>query len=303
MRISPKIKQICRASLCTGVALLSLSGCWVPQVVEGVRPEIFDPEPVPPAEVARQSRTSKEVALATRMVEISQTTARLLQMHGQIGRQRQAVANHLTFSPSAVGATQTRDFPWQYQNKDYVYYDAQNGRSYTLSLLNAAGEKPGFDALGLASYGDEPLPSRSFPPVKQYQLRLSETRYGKSVAFRTTGTWPEQVPAQGTFMTRVEGTGVEPDVDLGFENLTFSLSGESNVNTEFTGELSFKADIDGQTYDGFGRLDRNGFVESVDIFQNGRTQLTIRRQPDTSSALSPFNWQVQKEGRVLASIS
>lgn len=281
-----------KIGLLVGAMSSVFSSCWVPQVVEGVRPEIFDPAPTPPPEVARQSLTSKEVALATRMAELSQTAADVLMTHSFISRQRQAVANHVYYN---VKQAQPQ---WRYQEGVYTYYDAQLGYQYTLNFLNAAGENPGFDLLGFASYGDEPLPAKQFPNVKDYQLKLSETRHGKSVVFQSQGRWPDQVPLQNDFSTPITGSGAEPSVNLGFENLKMTLSGQASVSAGFTGDLSFEAEIEGRSYSGFGRLDSAGYVDRVDIQYNGVTVLSIERQSDSTP-----RWQVIKAGQVLGSVA
>jgi hypothetical protein len=276
----------------TGSVLIS--SCWVPQVVEGVRPQIFDASPTPPPEVARQSLTSKEVALATRMIEISQTTANLFATHATIAQQRQAVANHLYYN-----VKQSNFALWRYQAGDYVYYDTQKGHQYTLALQSATGEKPAFDVLGLDSYGAAPLPAQRFPKVQQYMLNLSETRYGKSLGLQTQGRWPDQVPLRDGFITDVTGTGIEPNVDLGFEDLTLTLSGKVDVSASFTGELSFVAKIEGRSYSGFGRLDASGYLNTVNLQHNGVPLLSIER----STATTVPHWNVIKAGQVLGSVS
>lgn len=286
MKIQRNILMALWASTCL------LSGCWVPQVVEGVRPEIFDPAPTAPPEVAKQSLTSKEVALATRVTEISQTAADVFMTHSFITRQRQAVANHVYYN---VKQTQPQ---WRYQEGIYTYYDMQLGYQYTLNFLNAAGENPGFDLLGFASYGDEPLPAKTFPDVKDYRLKLSETRQGKSVVFETQGRFPDQVPLQQNFSTTVSGSGAEPSVNLGFENLKMTVSGQASASMGFTGDMSFEATIEGRVYSGFGRLDAAGFVNQVDIQHNGITVMQIERQADSSTP----RWQVKKAEQVLGTV-
>lgn len=287
-----------RSSWLRGLTCLAgtvlMSSCWVPQVVEGVRPQIFDASPTPPPEVARQSLTSKEVALATRMIEIAQTAANLFVTHATIAQQRQAVANHLYYN-----VKQSNFGLWRYQDGDYRYYDAQKGHQYELSLQSASGDTPNFDVLGLNSYGTAPLPAQTFPNVQQYLLNLSETRYGKSVALQTQGRWPDQIPLRGSFMTDVTGSGIEPNINLGFENLKLTLSGKVDVSASFEGELSVVADIEGRTYSGFGRLDAAGYLDTVNLQHNGITLLSIER----STATNPARWNVMKAGQVLGSVS
>lgn len=276
------------------VGSVLISSCWVPQVVEGVRPQIFDAAATPPPEVARQSLTSKEVALATRMIEIAQTAADLFGTHATIAQQRQAVTNHLYYN-----VKQSNFAFWRYQEGNYRYYDAQKGHQYQLSLQSAAGDAPDFDVLGLSSYGAAPLPAQSFPNVQQYALNLSETRYGKSVALQTQGRWPDQIPLRGGFMTEITGTGIEPNVDLGFEDLKLTLSGNVDVAAGFEGELSFVAQIEGRSYSGFGRLDSAGYLNTVGLQHNGIMLLSIER----STATNAPHWNVIKSGQVLGSVS
>lgn len=294
-----KSKQTIPLKKCSGLLLSSLllSSCWVPQVVEGVRPQIFDASPTPPPEVARQSLTSKEVALATRMIEISQTAAAHFTVHGEIARQRQAVANHLYYNVQQFQSSQIA--LWRYAEGDYVYYDSQKGHQYTLSFQNAAGENPGFDLLGMASYGEAPLPAKTFPAVQDYTLKLSETRYGKSVALQTRGHWPDQIPLRGSFMTEISGSGVEPNVNLGFEDLTLLLSGKADAAAGFEAEMSFNASIEGKVYNGFGRLDSTGYLDTINIQHNGITVLSIER----NTAENTPRWHVIKDGEILGSVA
>lgn len=282
-----------RGLVCLAGTVL-ISSCWVPQVVEGVRPQIFDADPTPPPEVARQSLTSKEVALATRMIEISQTAADVFSTHATIAQQRQAIANHLYYNVKQSNFSQ-----WRYQEGGYRYYDAQKGHQYELSLQSPGGDTPNFDVLGLNSYGSTPLPAQAFPNVQQYVLNLSETRYGKSVALQTQARWPEQIPLRGSFITDVTGSGIEPNVNLGFEDLKLTLSGKVDVSASFEGDLSFVANVEGRSYSGFGRLDASGYLDTVSLQHNGITLLSIER----STATNPARWNVIKAGQVLGSVS
>lgn len=283
-------------SYVTGLAAAALlSGCWVPQVVEGVRPQIFDASPTPPPEVARQSLTSKEVALATRMIEISQTAADVFATHESIAQQRQVIANHLYYTVKQQSAFTM----WRYEAGDYRYYDTQKGYQYLLKLQNTQGESPDFDVFGLNSYGESPLPAKTFPDVQRYALDISENRYSKSVALQTQGKWPDQVPLRGGFATEITGSGADTNINLGFEDLKLGISGKVDVAAGFEGELSFVATIEGRTYSGFGRLDASGYLNTIDLQHKGVTLLSIER----NTAENTPRWNVIKAGQVLGSVA
>lgn len=263
------------------VSCLTLQGCWVPQVIQGVRPEIF-PSPVassgPNLDITLES---KIVAMGTRLIALGKRTSAQLLMSTGIANHRQVLENRFFYNTKAAGDFTT---DWTRTGGTYSYYDAVSASRYTLDLLNGSGGKTEFDA------------SASFPAeVKRYELALDNTDVtsGRSLKQLLTATWPVQIPLRGSFETVLTGSGEDSGPGsygkLGLRVDGKTLSDASRVE----GQIGFSAEIDGKVYNGFGTLDSLGFVGDVHIEQNGVSVAQIQRKDK--------RWDVVINERVLAS--
>ena len=63
--------------------------------------------------------------------------------------------------------------------------------------------------------------------------------------------------------------------------------------------MSFNASIEGKVYNGFGRLDSTGYLDTINIQHNGITVLSIER----NTAENTPRWHVIKDGEILGSVA
>lgn len=101
-------KELYMSRRCVVIALavscLTLQGCWVPQVIQGVRPEIF-PSPVassgPNLDITLES---KIVAMGTRLIALGKRTSAQLLMSTGIANHRQVLENRFftTLKPPVI---------------------------------------------------------------------------------------------------------------------------------------------------------------------------------------------------------
>ncbi len=284
----------CRLLAIASVALIALQGCWVPQVVQGVQPQIFPSQAPVATEISTLSLESKQVALATRMITLAQEAAGAFEISVDLGAHRQALANHLYYN-----VKQSSQFSqWFFNDGLYTYYNPATGTRYGLNFLDNQAQKPAFDVLGFASYGSEPLPAKDFPAsVTHYQITQEHFSAinNDNVKLQLNGVWPGQIPLRGSFDTALSGTG-SLQKNSHFEDLKFSLTGNTRSDGAiFDGQMAFSAVINQKVYNGFGRFDRQGLLGSVDLEQNGQSVAQIIRQGQT--------WQVQMNQQVVASVS
>lgn len=275
------------------MGLFGLQGCWVPQVVQGVRPQIFPTQAPVAKELAALSLESKQVALATRMIALSKQVAGAVSLTVDLAAHRQALANHLYYN-----VKQSRSFSeWFYDKGQYIYYDPASGVRHRLHFLDAQAQAPEFDVLGFASYGAEPLPAKEFPAtVTHYQLQEEHASaiFKDDLRLQINGIWPTQIPLRESFDTTLSGSGSLTNTSA-FEDLTMSLTGTTRSDgSAFNGQMAFTAQIDQKIYNGFGRFDRQGFLDSVDLEQNGQRVAQIIRQGQS--------WQVKINEQVVASV-
>ncbi|PKL78342.1 MAG: hypothetical protein CVV27_03465 [Candidatus Melainabacteria bacterium HGW-Melainabacteria-1] len=274
---------------------LCLQACWVPQVIQGVQPQIFpstSPSLSPDTAVTLEARI---VAMSTRLISIARRTSADIALTADLASHRQALENHLYYNIKAFGAN--GDFTgWGFADGSYSHYDSQSGARYRLSLLNAQGQTPGFDLLGIGSYGEAPLPAKAFPSdVRSYRLELgqSDTVAGDQLTLSLTGNWPLQVPLRGSFLTTLSGSGSNSGHSA-FSKMSLRVDGKSSSDRSLVeGQIGFSAEINGLVYNGFGTLDALGFVGTVDIEQNGTPVARIVRRDK--------RWDVEINGQVMAS--
>lgn len=276
---------------------LSLQACWVPQVIQGVRPDIFPSAAPEVSPSANRSLESKQIALATEMIHVARSSGQLLVLSAELASHRQNLENHLYYTVKNAGDLSQ----WYFDNNQYTHYDTRNGARYTLALRDRNGqpypaEGQGFDLLGFGSYGPEPLPARRFPEsVNRYQLSLQQSGipFSSQLNLLLQGEWPSQIPLRGGFQTRLSGQGQQinhPD----FQDLTLQFNGLSQSDqSQLSGQLAFSASIEGKVYNGFGQINAGGFLNTVQLEQNGVTFLQIVRESD--------RWDVLREGQVVAS--
>ena len=290
MKIMSKHSLIAVMSL----GLLGLQGCWVPQVVQGVRPQIFPSQAPAATEVSTLSLESKQVALATRMIDVSKQAAEAFGVTIDLANHRQALENQLYYN-----VKQSSSFSeWFYNDGLYTYYNPSSGVRYSLNFLDANAQKPGFDVLGFASYGSDPLPAKRFPEtVTRYQLaeEQSSAIYKDQLTLELNGQWPTQIPLRGSFNSILSGTGQLKNAQA-FEDLKFNLTGNTHSDGAILdGQIAFSATINQQVYNGFGRFDQQGLLGSIDLEQNGRSVAQIIRVDQ--------GWQVKINEQVVASVS
>jgi len=285
-----------RLVLLAALSGLTLQGCWVPQVVQGVRPEIF-PSTLPENPLlARLSLESKQVALATSAIKTSRVMAEMFYLSGSLASHRQSLENHLYYNVQSLDSFSG----WQFIKSEgnYTYYNTSDGSRFSLLFMDTTGNQfEDFDLMGFSSYGPEPQPAQAFPKqIKSYQLGMKRFNFQDNAHLGITlkGSWPEQVPLRGSFQTTLNGSGSLPDHPY-LENLSLKLDGTaSSDHAQIDGQLSFSTNIEGKIYNGFGRFDAIGFVDSVFIEHNGLNILTIQRQDDDS-------WNIIRDQKVVAS--
>lgn len=274
------------------LATLALQGCWVPQVVQGVQPQIF-PSTAPENPILAQvSLDSKQVALATTMVSVSQVAGATYALTGRLAAYRQVLENQLYYNVQDLNSFSG----WQYYPDDHQYhsYDTGNGARYTLGFYDRQDQLfTAFDLLGFGSYGPAPQPAQSFPAqVNRYAMSLQRAGFQNGNLFlNLKGVWPE-IPLRGGYNTELTGDGSLQGHPF-LENLNLRLDG--NVLSDLSqvaGQMSFSTQIEGKVYNGFGRFDAQGFVETVDLEQNGIPVLQIQRQGT--------GWNVLRDQQVIA---
>lgn len=271
---------------------LPLQACWVPQVIQGVRPQLFSSASPPPSQIASVTLEGKIITLGTRLITIAKRTSGLLQLSANLAAHRQALENHLYYNVKASG-----DFSgWGFNQGSYSYYEPFSGSRYSLRLLNAQDGQPDFDALGLGSYGHEPLPAKSFPSgVYRYRLesQLPDSVAGDTLKMNLTGQWPVQIPLRESFVTTLKGTGSDTGHQA-FGDLSLQIDGKSLSDSSLIeGQIGFSVSIEGKIYNGFGTVDARGFVSKVNIEQNG--------VPVAQIVPHDKRWDVEVNGRVAAS--
>lgn len=276
------------------LTISSLSACWVPQVVQGVRPEIFPSAPASVTPSAEVSTQSKQVALATRMVAVSRQVANSFHLSTELAQHRQRLENHLFYN-----VQQTGDFSrWFFSADRYTYYDSTQGARFELQFYKSGNDAPGFDVLGYGSYGAEPLPAKAFPSdVSRYQLSLNQqgTQFQDQLNVSLNGSWPTQIPLRDSFNTVLSGSGQVSDSAF-YQDLSLQINGQTaSAASSFEGQLAFSASIDGKVYNGFGRFDNLGFSNQVSLQQNGAEVAVIERQDKS--------WQIKIADQVVASVS
>lgn len=284
----------CRLAL-IALASLSLSGCWVPQVIQGVQPEIFKTPPPAPPPVSTVSLESRLVALGSRMITVGKQSSALLRLSADLARHRQTIENQNYYRVQNAGDL-TR---WQFgDNGLYTYRDASTRSEYSLQVLTEGGAvpEPNFDVLGLGSYGPAPLPATTFPAhLRRYRLQMTQRDHqGQGdLSMQLNGQWPLQIPLRDAFVTTLTATGSQSDHPL-IESLNLQLDGKSSSDAVLLdGQLAFSATLQGKVYNGFGRLDARGLVDTVHIEQNGVPVGKIVRETG--------RWDVYLGDKVLAS--
>jgi hypothetical protein len=270
---------------------LSLSSCWVPQVIQGIRPELVKASPPATADQYQVNRNEGLTALATRMISISREAAEMMRTSRTISTRRQQVENFIYFNVKNSSGLPD----WFFNGKDYTTYNATRRSNYTLSFMNSERQPYPFDVLAIANYGGAPLPAKTFPSdFSHYELSVAQTPENQVGTLKLTlrGEIPRQIPLRGNFDTVLSGQGENTDHPiLGAIGLQFDAR-TSLDGTITEGQLSFDTVFQGQAYHGFGRLDALGFTSTVDIQQNGQSVLQIRRIDQ--------RWEVIRDNQVVA---
>jgi hypothetical protein len=260
------------------LSLLSLTGCWVPQVIQGVRPELFKSDAPAAPDEYKISREEGLSALATRMISIAQETSNLFVITRTINTRRQQVENFAYFN---VKASNSSGLPeWYFNGSDYTHFDALRRSNYTLSFKDNANKAYPFDVLAVSNYGAEPLPAKVFPlDFSHYELSVSQTPANTvgTMALTLSSKLPHQVPLKGNFDTTLSGTG-ENTGHPALTNINLRVDGKASLDGTVTdGQISFDTVFQGKPYNGFGTIDAAGFKDTVDIQQNGQTVIQIRK--------------------------
>lgn len=280
------------ALIVLAASCLSLQACWVPQVVSGVRPQLFSsaaPSVTPFADITLEG---KLVTLSTRLIALAKRTSALLALSSDLAAHRQVLESHLYYNVKTSGAFSG----WIFANGSYSSYDSQSGARYSLSLIDSQDKPSDFDVLGFGSYGQAPLPAKTFPAgMNRYQLQLQQPDLvaGDTLKLNLTGTWPVQIPLRDSFMTTLTGSGSESGSSL-FKQMDLRIDGKSSSDGSLvSGQIAFSAEIDGHIYNGFGSLDALGLTGTVQLEQNGIAVAQIFRRDK--------RWDVEINGRVSAS--
>lgn len=281
------------ALILPAAACLSLQACWVPQVVSGVRPQIFPSAAASVTPFADVTLEGKLVALSTRLVAISKRTSGLLSLSSNLAAHRQAIENQTYYSAKAASGNFSG---WVYANGGYTTYDSQSGARYSLSLIDGQSKPASFDVLGQGSYGQTPQQANVFPSdIHRYQLQLQlpDPLASDSLGVSLTGVWPNQIPLRDVFNTTLSGSGEVNGTGV-FKHLDLRIDGKTSSDGTLTeGQLGFTTEIDGHVYNGFGTLDARGFDHDVTIEQNGIAVAVIKP--------SDKRWDVLINGRISAS--
>lgn len=257
---------------------LILTACWVPQVIQGVRPEIFkSAQPAAPDEY-QMTREEALTALATRMISIAKEAARMMVISRDIGTRRQQVENFIYFNVKNANSSGLPN--WFFNGRDYTYYDAINRSNYTLSFKDASNTPYPFDVLAISNYGDAPLPAKIFPAdFSHYELSVAQTPANTvgTLSLTLRGEIPRLIGLRGSFDTILSGTG-ENTGHPALNTVHLNFNGKVSLDGAVTdGQMSFDTVFQGQPYNGFGTLDSLGFKDSVEIQQNGQSVMQIRR--------------------------
>ena len=281
-----------KISVFLAACLLScLSGCWVPQVIQGVKPELVKPSSPVARDAYQVSRNEGLTALATRMISISREASEMMLTSRTISTRRQQVENFIYFNVKNSSGLPD----WFFNGKDYTTYNATRRSNYTLSFMNNGNQPYTFDVLAIANYGGSPLPAKAFPAdFSHYEISVAQTPENQVGTLKLTlrGEIPRQIPLRGNFDTLLSGQGENTDHPL-LGTIGLQFDARTSLDGSITeGQLSFDAVFQGQTYHGFGRLDALGFTSTVDIQQNGQSVLQIRRVNQ--------RWEVLRDNQVVA---
>lgn len=264
----------------TALALshMSLTACWVPQVIQGVRPEIFKSAPAAPPNEYQITREEGLIALATRMISIAKEAARMMAIVRDISIRRQQVENFIYFN---VKNTNSSGLPhWFFNGRDYTHYDPLHRSNYTLSFKDTTNTPYPFDVLAISSYGHPPLPAKTFPAdFSHYELSVVQTPDNGvgTLSLTLRAEMPRQVGLRGSFETILSGSGENtghPVLNTVYLNFNGKVSMDGTV---MEGQMSFNTVFQGKPYNGFGVLDNLGFKDQLEIQQNGQGIMQIRR--------------------------
>lgn len=272
--------------MCLGL----LTSCTVPQIIQGrITPS---PTPTPTVSASGLSLQQGYVALATRMITVSQEAGRLLQSSRDISLRLQQIQNFVFFNVKQTGSGLAG---WGFANSLYSRYDVSRGNQLSLAFEDSQGKAYSWDLLETSNYGETPRPAKAFPQdAKTYTLTLSKpsTANEGTILMAAKGTLPGQIPLQGDFTTTFSGTG-NVDAHPYLSNFSYRLDGTANtLENGANGQLSFQTTFQKEVYNGFGRVDAQGFTGTVTVQNNGRTVAEIERQGDL--------WAVKIDGRVVA---
>lgn len=274
-------------------ASLSLQACWVPQIVSGVRPDIFPSTAPTTAPVSDITLESKLIKLSTRLITATKRTANTFALTTDLAAHRQNLENNNYYNVKLASASFSG---WSYGNGTYTSYDSATGARYGLKMLNTADQSAAFDILGQGSYGPPPLPAQSFPPdVYRYRLGMSQPDplASDALSLNLTGSWPTTIPLRGSYTTTLTGSG-QLDGNSEFKSVSLRIDGKtSSDGSQLDGQLGFSTEIDGRVYNGFGTFDGVGFKDTVQIEQNGVPVAQIVRRDK--------RWDVEINGRISAS--
>jgi hypothetical protein len=279
------------ASLC----LLSLTGCWVPQIMQGVQPNIFPSSATPAPVVSTLSAEEMQVAMASRLVSASRDLAAMMLTTRRIGERRQQIENHIFFNVKS-------GLPdWTFINGSYQNYDIYRGNIMYLSFLNSQGQAYSWDVLDVASYGNAPRPGGKTYPADNatYELKLAQRSVLNNegaLSATVIGTWPRPIPIQGNFATDFRGTGQVSDLPWA-ERFDLAIDARVGTTDPFNVQVSMEVQTrsDRRVYNAFGQIDARGLTGTVNLLQNGLSQLQIVRIDN--------RWELRREDRIVASIS
>jgi hypothetical protein len=288
------MNHLSRHILLASACLSTLTGCWVPQIMQGVQPNIFPSSPTPAPIVSTLSAEEMQVAMASRFVSASRDLAAMLLSTRRISERRQQIENHIFFNVKS-------GLPdWTFINGTYQNYDIYRGNLMYLNFLNGQGVPYSWDVLDVASYGDSPRPGGKTYPADNatYELKMAQRSVlNKEGALSTTliATWPRPIPIQGDFATDFRGTGNV--VDLPWAD-RFDLAVDARVGmvSPFNVQVSMEVQTrsDRRVYNAFGQIDERGLTGTVNLLHNGLSQLQIVRVDN--------RWEIRREDRVVASI-
>ncbi|PIQ24784.1 hypothetical protein COW36_23725 [bacterium (Candidatus Blackallbacteria) CG17_big_fil_post_rev_8_21_14_2_50_48_46] len=278
----------------TLLAMASLTGCWVPQVIQGVRPELIKPVASAAPDEYKISTEEGLIALATRMISIAQETSRMLVTTRAISTRRQQVENFIYFNVKSSNSSGLPD--WFFNGTDYTTFDPVYRSNYTLSFKNGEGKPYAFDVLAISNYGAaEPFPAKAFPAdFAYYELSVAQTPSNTlgTLSLTLKGEVPRQIPLRGDIETSLSGSG-ENTGHPALGKIGLRVDGKANLEGTLTqGQISFDTVFQGKAYNGFGTVDASGFTNTVDIQQNGQTVMQIQRVDK--------RWNVLRDNQVVA---